>query len=62
MLVLREDKEGVATLTLNRPDKLNAINIPLMIDLRAHLDDLATDTLGAAFIDASGKEDNAVIV
>ncbi len=38
MLVEREDREGVATLTLNRPDKLNAINIPLMVELRAQLD------------------------
>ena len=40
-LVLREDRDGVATLTLNRPDKLNAIDIPLMVALREHLDALA---------------------
>jgi enoyl-CoA hydratase len=43
MLVTREDKEGVATLTLNRPDKLNAINIPLMVELRTHLDTITHD-------------------
>jgi enoyl-CoA hydratase/carnithine racemase len=43
MLVTREDKEGVATLTLNRPDKLNAINIPLMVELRTHLDTIKHD-------------------
>ena len=41
MLVTREDKEGVATLTLDRPEKLNAINIPLMVELRGQLDALA---------------------
>lgn len=56
MLVLREDKEGVATLTLNRPDKLNAINIPLMIDLRAHLDDLAGDeSVGCVVLTGAGR-------
>ena len=43
MLVTRHDAEGVATLTLDRPDKLNAINIPLMVDLRRHVDDVAKD-------------------
>ncbi len=43
MLVTREDKDGIATLTLNRPDKLNAINIPLMVDLRTRIDEIAGD-------------------
>ena len=43
MLVLREDKDGVATLTLNRPDKLNAIDIPLMVELRNQIDAIAGD-------------------
>ncbi|MDJ0786879.1 MAG: enoyl-CoA hydratase/isomerase family protein [Myxococcota bacterium] len=42
-LVVREDEDATATLTLNRPEKLNAINIPLMVALRAHLDSLAGD-------------------
>ncbi len=43
MLVQREDKEGVATITLDRPEKLNAISIPLMVDLRTHIDSIAGD-------------------
>jgi enoyl-CoA hydratase len=36
-LVLREDVNGVATLTLNRPDKRNALNVDLFVELDAHL-------------------------
>jgi enoyl-CoA hydratase/carnithine racemase len=43
MLVSREDAGGVATLTSNRPDKLNAINIALMVDLRGHLDEVVEE-------------------
>ena len=43
MLVLREDEGGVATLTLNRPEKLNAIDIPLMVELRNQIDAIAVD-------------------
>ena len=42
-LVLRNDADGVATLTLNRPEKLNALNPPTFSALRAHLDDIAGD-------------------
>lgn len=43
-LVLRDDADGVATLTLNRPDKLNALTPAVFIALRGHLDALAADT------------------
>jgi enoyl-CoA hydratase/carnithine racemase len=33
----------VAVLTLNRPEKLNAINRPMLVDLRGHLEQLALD-------------------
>ena len=49
--MLREDRGGVATLTLNRPEVLNALNIPLFTALREQLAVLAddTDSVGRAF-------------
>ena len=43
MLVTREDAAGITTLTLNRPEKLNAITPSLMVDLREHLDQIVGD-------------------
>lgn len=42
-LILRSDHEGVATLTLNRPDKLNALTPGVFVALRAQLDAIASD-------------------
>ena len=42
-LVLRTDADGVATLTLNRPDKLNALTPSVFVALRSHLDSLADE-------------------
>ncbi len=42
-LVLRQDANGVATLTLNRPKARNALSIALMEELQAGLDAVATD-------------------
>ncbi len=43
-LVLREDRDGLAVLTLNRPDKLNALTVAMFQQLRAHVAQLATET------------------
>ena len=40
-LVTRVDADGVATLSLNRPEVLNALSAALFVELRAHLDRLA---------------------
>jgi enoyl-CoA hydratase/carnithine racemase len=42
-LVLREDAEAIATLTLNDPGKLNALSTPMLAALQAELDRLAGD-------------------
>jgi enoyl-CoA hydratase/carnithine racemase len=42
-LVLREDADGIATLTLNRPAQFNAINGALLDALQAALDGVAAD-------------------
>ncbi len=60
-LVLRQDDEGVATLTLNRPDALNALSPNLFIELRAHIEKLAdeTDTIGCVILRGEGRSFSA---
>ena len=55
-LVLREDDDGVTTLTLNRPDKLNALNPALFVEFRAHVDAIADDeTVGCVIVTGAGR-------
>jgi enoyl-CoA hydratase/carnithine racemase len=42
-VLLREDDGAIATLTLNRPDQLNALSEGLMAALQAELDRIATE-------------------
>ena len=42
-LLLREDRDGIATLTLNRPDKFNALSHALLDALQAELDAIESD-------------------
>ena len=55
-LVLREDKDGWALLTLNRPDKLNALTVAMFRELRAHVADLKADTgIGCVVLRGAGR-------
>lgn len=55
-LVIRTDNEGRATLTLNRPTKLNALNPAVFIQLRAHLDAIAKDpSVGVVVLAGAGR-------
>ena len=56
-LVVREDTDGLATLTLNRPEKLNALNVELFAALDAHITQLEqdTETIGAVIVRGAGR-------
>jgi enoyl-CoA hydratase/carnithine racemase len=56
-LVVREDKDGLATLTLNRPEKLNALNVELFSQLDNHVNQLAKEerNIGAVVVRGAGR-------
>jgi enoyl-CoA hydratase len=60
-LVLREDDDGLCTLTLNRPDALNALSPNLFVELRTHLGAIAkaTDTIGCVILCGKGRSFSA---
>lgn len=60
-LVTREDRDGLCTLTLNRPDVLNALSPGLFVELRAHLDALAaqTEQIGCVILCGKGRSFSA---
>jgi 2-(1,2-epoxy-1,2-dihydrophenyl)acetyl-CoA isomerase len=54
--VIRTFDDGVLTLTLNRPDSLNALNAPLVIELRAALEAAVRDAeVGAIVLRGAGR-------
>lgn len=54
--VVRVDSDGLATLTLNRPDKLNALDPNVFIELRGHLEAIAADeTIGCVVLQGAGR-------
>jgi len=56
-LVEREDRDGLSTLTLNRPDALNALSPSLFVELRGHVEDIRqrTDDIGVVIMRGAGR-------
>lgn len=56
-LVLRADTpEGVTTLTLNKPDKLNALDPAMFMEFRSHVDAIAKDKgVGCVIVTGAGR-------
>ena len=55
-LVLESKQDGVATLTLNRPDRLTAVNSDMAVALNESLERLATDkTIHVVIITGAGR-------
>ena len=55
-LVVRSDAGAVATLTLNRPEKLNALTPAVFVALRAHVDAIAReDTVRCVVLRGAGR-------
>ncbi|MDB5430937.1 MAG: enoyl-CoA hydratase [Caulobacter sp.] len=48
--VIRQDRAGAAHLILNRPDKLNSLNVEVFLALDAHLYDLARGPAGIGVV------------
>ena len=60
-LVLRNDSEGISTLTLNRPGALNALSPLLFEELRSHLTDIneSPSEVGVVVLTGKGKSFSA---
>lgn len=55
-LVGRKDHQGWTLLTLNRPDKLNALTVEMFRELRRHVIDLRDDDgIGCVVVRGAGK-------
>lgn len=55
--VMRTDVDGVAVLSLNRPDKLNSLNMPIFEELAGHIANLrdSTQTIGCVVLRGAGR-------
>lgn len=56
LLVLRHDRDGLSTLTLNRPDKLNSLTPGVFVALHDHLEAIAVDaTVNCVVLQGAGR-------
>lgn len=55
--VIFQIEDGLATLILNRPEKMNALSMQMFVELDAHIKHIAADTahIGAVVIRGAGK-------
>ena len=60
-LVTRSDNEGVATLSFNRPEALNALSPALFVELRQHIEAIANvpDAIGCVILRGEGRSFSA---
>ena len=60
-LVKREDRDGIAILSLNRPEALNALSPMLFIELRQHIDNISTEQekVGCVILRGEGRSFSA---
>src|SRR3979490_3049242 len=56
-LVLLDQRDGLATLTLNRPEKLNSLNVEMFKELLTHVEALEHHTakIGPVILRGAGK-------
>jgi enoyl-CoA hydratase len=54
-LVRMKLEGGLCTLTLNRPEKLNALSVESFRQLDAHLDKITPDSVGCVLLNAEGR-------
>ena len=59
--ILRSDENGIATLTLNRPEALNALSPKLFVELRNHIENIASETesVGCVILRGEGRSFSA---
>ena len=60
-LVERTDQDGLAILSLNRPEALNALNPAMFVELRSHIDAIGEqiDTVGCVILRGEGRSFSA---
>jgi enoyl-CoA hydratase/carnithine racemase len=55
-ILIRHDDNGIATLTLNRPEQFNALSSDMLFELQAALDDISADaSIRVVIIGANGR-------